>query len=628
MPNESFDIVGGYNNQRFPNIDAERTINMFEFIDVKSKKPATLISSSGLQNTELNFTTPTTGGCRAEFVLNGFEYLVFGQDIWRRDQFNNIILLNGGNPLPTATGYVGVDANNNANGPQILFVDGVKGCIWDTKTLQFTFDVHSVDANFPLAPIDVCFIDGFLVVANGNTNNFQLSSFNDAYSWGLQSSTFTGNTITKGLNVVTTFATGMSFQVSTTGTLPSPLVASTTYFAIRTNVAGQILVASTYANAIANINDVLITTTGTPVNTITNFTNGVPGQLQQGSINTHPGNIVACRTLHRRVFLFSANFTEVWENSGFGTNLPLRRNNALLMEYGTPSAGSIVTGFDKMIFLAQDRDGIGSVMEVIGTESIPISNRALDFQLAQYASANQISDARGIFIKDNGVIFYRLNFTAANVTYVYNVTFSNPQSDEGKKWTEEQVLNGNRHPAQTHGFFNGNNFYGHFSLPILYQVSPSFVTNDGESIKRVRIGKAVTPSMYNRTRIDRFTLDIIQGLPIITNMTGILDLLAENGSIIDTESNLDILLEASGGIPLFATFEPPVFLSYSKNGATTFGPRLNGTMGAIGDFTHRTVWRKLGTIPRAQGFVPKIEFFSQVPFIILGAAWVYEVMPE
>jgi hypothetical protein len=33
-------------------------------------------------------------------------------------------------------------------------------------------------------------------------------------------------------------------------------------------------------------------------------------------------------------------------------------------------------------------------------------------------------------------------------------------------------------------------------------------------------------------------------------------------------------------------------------------------------------------IPRGQAFVPKVEFYARVPFIVLGASWAYEVMPE
>ncbi len=623
MPIQDFELVGSYNNQRFPNIDGERSINMFEYIDPKGKKPRALLSTSGLLNTGLVFGT-TTGGFRAEFVLNNFEYFVIGSDIWRRDINNNLTKLNP-QPLPTSAGYVGVDANNNANGPQILFVDGQIGCVWDTGTNQFTFNLRSVDPNFPITPVDVCFIDGFLLVANGGTNQFELSGFNDVYSWGLVSNTFTASSATDELTVSTTYATGMQIQFTAGGGLPSPLVAATTYYAIFVD-ATHIRVATTFANALAGI-FINLASNGTPPNTITNLTSGVPGQLQLGTINSHPGNIVACRTLHRRVFLFSNNYTEVWENAGIGTNLPLRRNNALLMEYGTPAVGSIVTGFDKMMFLSQDKDGLGAVMEVIGTESIPVSNRALDFQLAQYASLNQVSDAKGIFVKENGIIFYRLNFTAANHTFVYNVTLSEPSREEGKLWHEEQALNGDRHPAQTHGYFNGNNYFGSYNQPVLYNVDSSFATNDGEVIPRIRIGRPYVPSTYNRTRCDRFMVDIIQGLAQIDNENVDIDLLTETSFPIDTESGIDLLLESSG-IPIFSPDDHVIYLSVSKDGGVTFNYRQSSTVGAIGQRTHRTVWRKLGVIPRGQAFVPKVEFYGRIPFIILGAAWFFEVMPE
>jgi hypothetical protein len=627
MPIEDFEIVGSYNNQRFTNIDAERTVNMFEYIDPKGKKPRSLISTSGLQNTELVFPNVSPNdGFRGEFVLNNFEYFVIGQNIYRRDINNNVTQLNS-SPLPTSTGYVGIDANNASTGEQIIFVDGQIGCVWDTGTDAFTFDLRTVDPAFPTAPIDVFFIDGFIGVAAGGTNTFVLSGFNNIYSYSLVDNVFTANPANDQLTVVTNIPTGMPISFTAGGGLPAPLVASTTYYAINVD-STHIRVATTFNNAVANI-FIDLTTTGTPPNNITNLASpNLPGQLQQGAINSHPGNIVACRTLHRRVFLFSNFYTEVWENAGIGTNLPLRRNNGLLMEYGTAAVGSIVTGFDKLMFLSQDRDGLGSVMEVIGTESIPVSNRALDFQLAQYASNNQISDARGIFVKENGIIFYRLNFTAANHTYVYNVTLSDPSREEGKLWHEEQVLNGDRHPAQTHGFFNGNNFYGDYNLPVLYQVSPSFVTNDGEAIPRIRIGRSFVPPSYNRLRIDRFMLDVIQGQAIIENINGLLDLLAENNNVITTEDGNDILLESSSTLPIYSTARPTVFLSISRDGGVTYSYRQTAQMGAIGERTFRTVWRKLGTIPRGQGFVPKIEFFNQVPFIVLGASWSYEVMPE
>lgn len=613
---KDYELVGSYDNQRVSTISAERTVNLFEYIDPEGKRNKSLLSTSGLRNADLDFGTET-GGARATFVFDNAIYQVYGQSVFRTTGSTGALSTVPIGTLTTVEGYVGIDANTY----QVIFVDGEEGHIWDTNADTFE---RITDTGFPPNPIDVCYLDGFFLVASGGTNSFQLSMINQGMVWSAGTGTFTGNSGTDILTLSTNnanFATGTPFTVLTTGTLPSPLVAGTTYYAIRVSAAtvspGTIRVATSYANAITGV-FIDLATNGAPTNTILSS-----GQLQQGFITSHPGTIVACRTLHRRIFLFSENYTEVWENAGLGTNLPFRRNNSLLMEVGTPAIGSVSTGFDRMFFLAQDKDGLAGVMEVKGTESILVSNRALDFQLAQYAEnpATGVADARGVLIKENGLIFYRLNFTLANHTFVLGVSMST--ADE-PKWHEEEVLNGDRHPAQTHAYFDGVNYYGSYSEAIFYIVDDQDPTNDGEPIRRMRIGKQMTPEGYNRLRIDRFQVDLLQGSLQIDEFIDI-ELTAEDEEILETESGVDIILDQQvntvGG-------QPTVFLQISRDGGQTYGNYLHATMGKIGERTHRTVWRKLGTTPRGQGFIPKIEFFNTIPFIVLGAAWDFDVLPE
>jgi hypothetical protein len=469
-------------------------------------------------------------------------------------------------------------------------------------------------------------LDGFFLVANGNTNTFQLSQINQGLIWGPDFTTGIGNAFvaTSGgsPNLVLATGTTLNYQIGTpiifsgSGTLPigTPAITVGTIYYVKSVINTTTFTISTtpYSTAIT------FASTGSGSIFLSNN-----GQLQLGSITSHPGTIVACRTLHRRIFLFSQNYTEVWENAGKGTNLPFRRNNSLLMEVGTPAIGSISVGFDTMFFLSQDRDGLGAVMEVGGSQSVPVSNRALDFQLAQYAAdpTTGVADARGVLIKENGLIFYRLNFTLANHTFVLNVTMSNPESP---KWHEEEVLNGDRHPAQTHAYFDGVNYYGDYNAPLFYIVSDQTPTNNGETIRRMRIGRQLSPEGYNRLRIDRFQLDVLQGQLDIENFVDI-DLLAENSEILLTESGIDISLEEQMDI---GGGQPVVFLSISRDGGQTYGNHLTATMGKLGERTYRTVWRKLGTTPRGQGFVPKIEFYNTIPFVVLGAAWDFEDLPE
>ncbi len=618
---EDFDIVGSYNNQRITNIDAERSVNMFEYIDPLGKKPKVLINTAGLINSGLVF-PGATNGFRAQFTFQTNQYVVIGTDVYEITAAGVVTKLNS-TPLDAATGYVGIDANTF----QVIFVDGSKGYIWDTTTSIFT---QITDTSFPANPIDVCYLDGFFVVAHGGTNNFQLSTFNQGLIWGPDFTTGTGNAFlaTSGAspNLVLSTGTTANYQVGTPiqfnggGTLPTgtPAISVGTTYYVKTVVNSTTFTISVTDGGAA----ITFSTTGIAPIFVSNS-----GQLQQGSITSHPGNIVACRTLHRRLFLFSAFYTEVWENAGIGTNLPFRRNNTLLMEYGTPALGSIAVGFDRMYFLSQDRDGLGSIMEVMGTQSTPVSNRALDFQLAQYAAVGHVADCRSFLIKQNGLIFYRMNFTLANHTYVYNVSLSDPSQEQGKLWHEEEILNGNRHPTQCHAYFNGLNYAGHFSSPTMYLFDNDTFKNDGEQIRRMRITKAVVNAGYQRRRVDRLQIDLLQGTKfqigeIIFND----ELLTENSFTLLTESESEIILEQ--GISVASVITPIVFLSISKNGGQTYGFRLRAPMGAVGVTTFRTLWRKLGVIPRGQAFVCKIEFFDPVPFIILGGAWAYEVMPE
>lgn len=622
---QDYEIVGSYDNQRVSTFNAERTINMFEYLDDNGKKPKALFSTAGLVDSGLAFTGVTAGaGSRGSFVYKNVVtgdleiYQIFGNGVFRITGTTNNLVDSLIGLLNTTEGYVGIDANTY----QIIFVDGQEGFIWDINQTTFT---KITDTSFPAKPIDVCYIDGFFLVANGDTNQFQLCLINQGMVWGTGSATFTADATTDELTLSTNgsnFATGTPITLSTTGALPSPLNSSDTYYVIlvtpvTTNPA-VIKLATTYQNAIAGV-WIDLTTTGSPTNTVTSI-----GQLQLGEITSHPGTIVACKTLHRRVFLFSQFYTEVWENAGLGDNLPLRRNNSLLMEVGTPAIASVAVGFDRLFFLAQDRDGLSGVMEVTGTEAQPVSNKALDYQLAQYYAdpAKGVADARGILIKENGLIFYRLNFTLANHTFVLNVSMS---TSDQVRWHEEEVLNHDRHPAQTHAFFNGVNYYGSYDQNKFYIVDPALPLNDGEPIRRVRIGRQYTPPGYNRLRIDRFHLDLLQGR-IQDVVFEEIDLLAEDGDVLLTESGIDIILEQE--IPVSGADYPVVFLSISRDGGQTFGYNTQAPMGRIGERTFRTVWRKLGTTPRGQGFVPKIEFFTEIPFIILGAAWAFEVLPE
>jgi hypothetical protein len=161
---KDYDFVGSYDNQRVSTINAERSVNVFEYLDANGKRPKAMISTSGLVNSSLDF-TPETGGSRATFVFNNAIFQVFGASVFLITGTVGSLIKTLLGTLVTAAGYVGIDANQF----QVIFVDSVEGYIWDINATTF---VQITDVGFPANPIDVCYLDGIFLVAAGGTNNF------------------------------------------------------------------------------------------------------------------------------------------------------------------------------------------------------------------------------------------------------------------------------------------------------------------------------------------------------------------------------------------------------------------------------------------------------------------------
>lgn len=609
-----YPLVGSYNNQRVSEIDAERTINCFEFIDTKGKEKRVLIGTPGLTNKQFRF-EDEAGGFLSSFVFKKNMYHVIGGKTFKIDQDEVVTNINA--DWSTVNSDVAVDANTY----QILWVNGNIGWIYDTDV---NLAVQITDSNFPSSPVDMTVLDNFFVVIQGGTLNFRVSELDNGLVWGLLSDSFTVNTSSNIVTVASSlnYANLTPVTVSSSGSLPGGLSVNDTYFVARiSNTTFRLATSKQDVVDILNGDTskaVNITSTGSGTHTITNN-----GELQEGSVTTDAGTLVACQVLHRNLFFFTENYTEVWNNQGVGDNLPFRRINSLLIQYGCAARKSVTVGFDRLYFLSRQEDGLGAVMEIRGTQPVPISNLALDYQMAQWDADQSvdISDAVGDVLKVNGLIFYRLNFISANSTFVYNGTLS---TFEQPLWHEEMMLDGSLHVISTHAYFNGLNYVGHRTKPILYLFDEDESTNDGEVIERTRIGQPIYPETGNRLQIDRFTVDLLQGERYSTiTETDIFtedsdSILAEDGDTLIIESVTDVL----------KSNHPVIYLSISKDGGQSYGYQISKPMGKTGERTFRTVWRKLGRTKRTQAFVPRIQFYENFKFVLLGAVWDYQELPE
>jgi hypothetical protein len=314
--------------------------------------------------------------------------------------------------------------------------------------------------------------------------------------------------------------------------------------------------------------------------------------------STIDGIIQAVMQLERRVFIFGDFGIESWFDAG-ASDFPFRRDNNVFIEHGLLAVGSLCEGAGRLFYLAQSRYGSPAIMMIEGNTPKQISDIDLDRQLEELINPE---DAIGFVFRIEGHLFYQLNFTTDQRTFLYSLN-----SDE---WTELEMapatLHGTptRHAAQCHFFYYGatgqfnTHYIGDYNNPTFYILSSDYYKNNGQPILKTRICHVFYSNVYNYRVIDRLLIDMLQGA-IYQNPTG---------------ASLE-----------FDDDDPKVNLSISRDGGNTYKFIGQAKIGKAGDQLFRTFWSKLGTYRSA---TVKIEVINTVPVYILGAAIDYEECAE
>jgi hypothetical protein len=291
---------------------------------------------------------------------------------------------------------------------------------------------------------------------------------------------------------------------------------------------------------------------------------------------------VAGIRLKRRLFAFGKQVGEVWVSTG-APRFPFRRDNNIMIEHGVESIGSIAQGFDLAFYLSRDQDGVGAIMMLDGVRPTPISTRELDYQIQSFSVT---SDATGSVYKINGQILYQINFTSENRTFVYNVNSG--------LWHELMMLNRSRYLVQNHTFFQEKHLMYAYNANSFFELNEKFFDNDGDPILRERIYRAISSPNYEKIKLHRFNLDVLQGVGNLSQKIMI------NNEPFDTQET-----------------EPRISLALSKDGGETFKDYGFRSLGRIGERLHRTFWLNLG---ERRDHIAKLTFISKVPFYVLGAS--------
>ena len=367
--------------------------------------------------------------------------------------------------------------------------------------------------------------------------------------------------------------------------------------------------------------------------------------LSFASAEGSPDGLVAVNVNHREAWLFGTDSIEVWYDAGL-PDFPLTRIQGAFNEIGCAAAFSVAKLDNGLFWLGQDARGHGIIYRSQGYTGVRISTHAVEWQIQQYSN---MSDAVGYTYQQDGHAFYVLNFPTANATWVYDV------STQG--WHERAgLLNGeftrNRGNCQCN--FGGNIIVGDFENGNIYQLDLTTYADYDQPQKWLRSWRALPTGQNNLKRTAQHSLQLTcetgVGLNLypsydsedLTNESGDILVAEFTQGFLVTQASDQLTTESGDGFEPLVTvdatepypdgyalcttaypeapgYTPQVMLRWSDDGGHTWSNEHWVSMGRIGEYGTRAIWRRLGMTLKLRDRVYEVSGTDPVKIDIVGA---------
>lgn len=293
-------------------------------------------------------------------------------------------------------------------------------------------------------------------------------------------------------------------------------------------------------------------------------------------------NLMAVVDNKEELWLIGERTTEIWYDAG-GQYFPFQRLAGTMQQYGCKAIYSIARiksgAEDSLIWLARTERGENIIVKTKGFSTEVVSTPAVSAAIATYTIT---SDAIAYTYEEDGHEFYVITFPSADKTWVYDSTVP-PQYSWHQRASFDPYANSyHRHRSNCFMNFAGMRVVGDYQNGTLYQMTRSAFTDAGWPIKCQRR----SPQIWDKETRERMHM-----------------------------ASLQVEFAPGQGNSTNMGSDPQARLRLSRDYGTTFGEPLNAPMGGIGQYTNRTIWRKLGW---TRGTVAEIEVIDPVRRDIVG----------
>lgn len=291
-----------------------------------------------------------------------------------------------------------------------------------------------------------------------------------------------------------------------------------------------------------------------------------------------PDGIVGLIADHNQIWVYGTNSVEVWYDSG-GLDFPLARVAGAFNELGCAAAYSIAKMDNGLFWLGKDARGQGMVYRANGYAGQRISTHAVEWHIQQYGD---LSGTIGYTYQQDGHSFYVLIFPSADTTWVYDVAT--------QAWHERAgFANGDftRHRSNCQAFFNNKVMVGDYQNSNVYSFDLDDYSDNGSIQKWLRSWRAIPTGQNNLKRTAHHSLQL------------------------DCETGV--------GLNLGQGSDPQVMLRWSDDGGHTYSNEHWVSIGRIGEYYRRAIWRRLGMTMKLRDRVYEVSGTDPVKIAIMGA---------
>ena len=367
--------------------------------------------------------------------------------------------------------------------------------------------------------------------------------------------------------------------------------------------------------------------------------------LDFASAEGYPDNVISLIVDHREIFLFGTTSVEVWYDAGT-PDFPLARIQGAFMEVGCEAAYSVAKLDNSVFWLGSDARGRGIVYRANGYTPARISTNAVEYAIQGYGS---ISDAIAYTYQQDGHPFYVLIFPSAQATWVYDVSTT--------LWHERAGFEGGqftRHRSNCQMSYNSEIVVGDYEDGRLYAFDLDVYADDDQIQKWLRSWRALATGQNNLKRTAHHSLQLDAETGVGLNAYPAYDaedLATEAGDIIVaefvqgylvTQAGDQLVTEAGDGNEPLVTqvqpaedyngyaleteaytaapgYDPQVMLRWSDDAGHTWSNEHWNSMGKLGAYGTRTIWRRLGMTEKIRDRVYEVSGTDPVKIAIMGA---------